>query len=189
MNSKLLFIFWFMVLSVPFSIMMGTHTLSLQPSRNPRLKDLSSKEKEKLTVLHFVNPECGCSEKVVKSLSERSSDKQSREVVHILGTHTGWVKALEAKGYEVKSGKMDDYEKIYTITAIPQLVIIDQNKEILYSGGYSSKRGPASTVEDKKILSEVKASKNSIERPIYGCVNGSENQRKTDPFGSKKRNL
>jgi thioredoxin-related protein len=191
MWMKFLALIWFTVLSIPLSMMMGSHQLSLKSSKNPALTNLSATQSKAWTIMHFVNPECGCSEKVVTSLKNRKAkDIKTSEQVFILGKNAQWEQNLKAAGYKVMTGKMDDFAEKYSISAVPQLVIINAQKEILYTGGYSSKRGPASIVEDEQIFQEVTAKKNSTERPIYGCVNGRKNQSDTDYVGSKyKREL
>lgn len=182
---KILFLTWFFVISVPLSMMMGGHQLALNPSKDKNLLTLAKKDERPWRIHHFVNPECGCSENVVKNLLKRKAkQKEAHESVYVLGTHPTWGSLLKASGYEVVTGNMDDYSKKYAINAVPQLVIIHQEK-ILYSGGYSSKRGPASVVEDQEIFNEIVAKNAAKERPIYGCVNGSENQKKVDLIGAK----
>ncbi len=184
MFTKLAFAFWFLALSIPFSMMMGSHTLSLKPSNAKELVAL--KGQKTWTILHFLNPDCGCSERVFKSLVERKPKTQNvEEKVFVLGKKEQWVKALKEKGFTVVSDSMDHYSEKYKINAVPQLVIMDQSKAVKYAGGYSSKRGPASVVEDEKIFHELTKTKKTNERPIYGCVNGSDNQKKVDLVGYK----
>ena len=168
-------------------MMMGSHTLSLKPSKSENLKELKSEKS--WTIMHFLNPECGCSEKVFKSLAARPpKTKNIEEKVFVLGKKPEWVSALKARGFSVVTDSMDHYSEKYQINAVPQLVIIDEDKRLHYSGGYSSKRGPASVVEDEVIYQEVVSNKSTVERPIYGCVNGSDNQKKTDLLGYKYEN-
>ncbi len=187
MIAKGLIVFWFVLLSIPFSMMMGAHTLSLKPSKSGNLKDLNGRSS--WTIMHFLNPECGCSEKVFKSLAGRHpKTKNIEEKVFVLGKKPEWVNTLKARGYSVVTDTMDYYSEKYQINAVPQLVIIDEGKKLHYSGGYSSKRGPASIVEDEEIFKQVASNKSTVERPIYGCVNGSDNQKKTDLIGYKYEN-
>lgn len=168
--------------------MMGSHQLSLNPSKNSKLSELV--DQSEWTKLHFVNPECGCSERVVKSLLNRRPSKDVTEKVFILGNNEVWKKSLADKGYVTVMDSMDHYAEKYSISAVPQLVILNQKQEIFYAGGYSSKRGPAGEIEDIEIFKEATSSKEVKERPIYGCVNGKENQNKSDLIGAKyKRTL
>jgi hypothetical protein len=82
---------------------------------------------------------------------------------------------------------MDEYAEKYKISAVPQLVIMNSMHEIQYSGGYTSKRGPASVVEDQQILKEIVERQATAERPIFGCINGKANQKKLGFFGSKSK--
>lgn len=188
MLPKIFFFAWFILLSIPFSMMMGWHQLSLRPSKDHSLLTLTRKNSQaSWSILHFVNPECGCSQNVVNALSKRKAKGTAvRETAYILGQNKIWEKELKKAGFAVISGKMDEFAERYKITAVPQLVII-KDTSILYSGGYSTQRGPASLVEDEIIFEEVASKSSSKERPIYGCVNGSENQKKVDLIGIKYR--
>lgn len=184
MYLKIIVISWFILLSVPLSMMMGSHQLSLVSSTDTKIKNLSTTTTD-YTKLHFVNPDCGCSEKVVQSLIERKSRKDVVEKVFILGKNETWFKNLSAAGYDITVGDKDEFSSLYKITAVPQLIILNSEKKILYTGGYSSRRGPASVVEDEQILKEVQLKQKTNERLIYGCVNGSEFQSKVDLLGFK----
>lgn len=184
MKKKVIFAVWFVILSIPLSYMMGSHSLSLNPSRAEALRGLTSAEK-KWQELHFLGADCGCSENVYKSLVGRVPDKDINEHIFVIGKNEIWVKALKEKGYSVTVGGMDEYAKKYSINAVPQLTILDEEKKMLYSGGYTKKRGPASAVEDQAILKELKEKKNTEERPIFGCLNGSINRKNADPLKLK----
>ncbi len=181
------FAVWFIVLSVPLSYMMGTHSLSLKPSKSETLKSLivNKNSNEKWSKLHFLGSDCACSENVYQTLLKRIPDKNINEQIFVIGKQDSWIKNLKAKGYQVQSGSMEEFEKKYSITAVPQLSIFDNNQKILYSGGYTTKRGPASAVEDELIVKEIKEKKGTSERPIFGCINGSINRKNTDPLGIK----
>lgn len=167
--------------------MMGTHSLSLLSSKNDGIKELidSKNAQEKWSKLHFLGGDCGCSENIYKSLMNRKPNPKINEQVFVIGKNDPWVMNLKKHGYSVTNGGMDDFSKRYSINAVPQLSILDDKKNILYSGGYTTKRGPASTVEDEKIYQELKEKNKSIERPIFGCLNGSINRKNADPLNLK----
>lgn len=187
MKTKLFFALWFALLSVPLSYMMGTHSLSLIASKNEGIKDLVNKKQAeaKWSKLHFLGGDCGCSENIYNSLMKRRPVQEINEQVFVIGKNDKWVKNLRAQGYDVVNGEMDVFSKKYSINAVPQLSILDERKNILYSGGYTAKRGPAAAVEDEMIFQELKNKHSSQERPIFGCLNGSINRKNADPLNLK----
>ena len=167
--------------------MMGTHTLSLNSSKNENIKSLvvEDSKSKKWSKLHFLGGDCGCSENIFNSLMSRSPEVDINEQVFIIGNNVKWFQELSKKGYNVTSGAMDEFSKKYSIDAVPQLSVLDENKNILYSGGYTSKRGPASAVEDQIIYNDLKAKHKAEERPIFGCLNGTVNRKNADPLKIK----
>ncbi len=187
MKSKLFFALWFALLSIPLTYMMGSHSLSLVPSKNEGIKKLVDPKlaQEKWTKLHFLGGDCGCSENIYKSLMTRKPDPEIHEQVFVIGKNDKWMADLKKQGYLVLNGDMEEFAKKYSINAVPQLSILDAGKNILYSGGYTTKRGPASKVEDEIIYNELKNKHKSAERPIFGCLNGSINRKSADPLNLK----
>jgi hypothetical protein len=187
MKFHSIFIIWFIVLSIPLTYMMGTHSLSLKSSRSTAIKQLVDAKKgaNKWSELHFLGGDCACSENVYQSLVKRLPKPEINEQVFIIGKNELWKEGLSKQGYQIQMGSMDEFEKKYSIKAVPQLTILDQDKNLLYSGGYTTKRGPASIVEDEVIVRELKDKKKADERPIFGCLNGSVNRKNADPMGIK----
>jgi thioredoxin-related protein len=187
MKKYSIFVLWFALLSIPLSYMMGMHSLSLNPSKKETLKSLvnSKASSNKWSQLHFLGGDCGCSENVFKSLMKRKPASDINEQVFIIGKNDQWIKSLKEKGYFVINADMDEFVKKYSINAVPQLSIFDNKNNLLYSGGYTSKRGPASIVEDRLIYQELKEKQETSERPIFGCLNGSINRKNADPLKIK----
>lgn len=179
-----LFLFWFVSLSIPATYMMGTHSLSLNSSKSNQLKSLATSQTT-WTKLHFLGADCGCSEDVFNSLKGRKPAMDIKEKIYVIGKNDLWVTTLRNQGFDVVSAEMDTFTKDYSINAVPQLTIIDDKKNILYSGGYTNKRGPASSIEDVQITKELKEKNHSPERPIFGCITGSINRMKSDPLKIK----
>jgi thioredoxin-related protein len=118
-------------------------------------------------------------------LMKRKPASDINEQVFIIGKNDQWIKSLKEKGYFVINADMDEFVKKYSINAVPQLSIFDNKNNLLYSGGYTSKRGPASIVEDRLIYQELKEKQETSERPIFGCLNGSINRKNADPLKIK----
>lgn len=180
--QKMVIVVWVVLISVPLSYLMGMHTLTLKSSHDSKLSQLATQNK--WTKLHFLGSDCKCSETVLNELLKRGPEKENEEKVFILGKNDEWKKQLITKGYHVIEASMDEFEKTYSIKATPQLVILDDKKTILYSGGYSANRNPSS-IDDQVIVDALKGNKPQKERPIFGCVNGTLNRKNTDPLKLK----
>jgi thioredoxin-related protein len=182
--KKVMFVLWFLLLSIPLSLTMGMHSLSLNASKNLNLNKLAEQKNAKWTKLHFLGSDCACSEKVYSELLKRKPDTSNEERIFIIGKNEVWKTELLKKGFNVTEANMDEFEKIYSIKAVPQLVVVNENKKIIYSGGYAAHRNPAS-IEDEEIVQALKGKKSVDERPIFGCVSGSVNRKNSDPFKLK----
>lgn len=166
---------------------MGSHSLALKPSKNDEIKLLVKDDiaSSKWTKLHFLGADCGCSENIFKHLMARKPQHDINEKIFMIGKNELWSKELRMKGYEVHDGKMDEFSKKYSINAVPQLSILDEKKVVLYNGGYTTRRGPASAVEEDSILKDLRAKHETKERPIFGCLSGSINRKNADPLNLK----
>lgn len=189
MKTKEYFFFytWFLIVGIPMSYMMGAHTFPWQASHSNDLFNLRTTNSSKLDVLHFLSVDCECSKSVFQKLISREPRESENEKVFIMGKNLDWEAKLKAKNYHIETNDMDYFAKKYDVKAVPQLIIINDDK-ILYAGGYSSIRSPSThEIEDEKIISEsLKLKKeNSIERPIFGCVTGRAERKLIDPFHLK----
>ena len=160
-----IFIIWFLIVSIPLTYMMGAHSLSLNSSHSKELNKLKSNQS--VTLLHFLGADCACSENVYKKFLSRKPKTNQVEKIFVVGKNDDWVRNLKQIGYAVETNSMEYFEKKFEIKAVPQLTIL-RNNQILYSGGYSRQRGPASIVEDELIVKEV-IEKNKVEGTLARC--------------------
>ncbi len=187
MKSTFILAFWFIALSVPAIYLAGTHTFSLLPSNSQKLTELlPHKQSQKMQVLHFLGVDCDCSKNVVQALLKRTPDPSLTERVYLIGENKEWEKNLVQKGFDVVVGNKEEFSERFDIHAVPQLTVYGLGDRIIYNGGYTSKRGPSSLVEDQQIVGALKKNEQDIkERPIFGCINGTQLQKKADPLGLK----
>jgi thioredoxin-related protein len=182
LKYKVIFIIWFLIISLPMISMMGNHFIVLRASKSESLLKLS--EHNKYLILHFLGSDCACSESVYKKLALRSPLINRNEKIFIVGKNQKWESTLKKKGFNVETHPMDYFDNRYEIKAVPQLVIFDKGK-LAYSGGYTSSRSSKTDVDDEKIISEVLDKKLINERPIFGCISGSVNRKNVDPLNLK----
>ena len=189
MKNKEYFFFytWFFIVGIPLSYMMGSHTFPWQASHAEGLTTLVNEQPNQLTVLHFLSVDCDCSKAVFEKLISRNPRTNELEKVFIMGKNLSWEKQLRKKHYQIETNERDYFSTKLDIKAVPQLVII-KDRKILYSGGYSNVRAPASSqIEDEKIIAEIsnKKSGTSSERPIFGCLTGRVERKIYDPLKLK----
>lgn len=189
MKHKEYFFFytWFFIVGIPLSYMMGSHTFPWQASHAKDLVTLANEKRNKLTVLHFLSVDCDCSKAVLEKLISRNPLINEDEKVFIMGKNLSWEEQLRKKQYQFETNERDYFSTKFDIKAVPQLVII-KDRKILYSGGYSNVRAPASSqIEDEKIIAEIsnKKSGTSSERPIFGCLTGRVERKIYDPLKLK----
>ena len=185
MKKYALFTFWFVALSIPATYMMSQHSLSLIPSKSSELKSLAKSSSTKWIKLHFLGSDCACSETIYQSLVKRNPSLDYDEKIFVIGKNPLWVESLKKQGFDVTQTDMESFSKKYSINAVPQLTILDGEKNILYSGGYTNKRGPAALSEESLITDELKMKHAASERPIFGCITGSLNRKQSDPLNLK----
>jgi hypothetical protein len=187
MKFYLLFALWFVGLSIPAIYLAGTHTFSLLPSSEKNLNSLlPEKKSQQMQVLHFLGVDCDCSKNVFSSLLKRSPDQTLIERVYLIGEEKNWEKQLRLKGYDVVVGNKEVFSTRFDIQAVPQLSVFNIDGRLIYNGGYTSKRGPSSIVEDQTIIAGLKKNEHEIkQRPIFGCLNGTKLQKSADPLGLK----
>jgi hypothetical protein len=139
-----------------------------------------------MQVLHFLGVDWDCSKNVFNSLIKRKPDADIIERVYLIGEEKNWETSLRKIGYDVVDGNKEVFSSRFLIQAVPQLTVIGFGDRILDNGGHTSTRGPSSIGEDQKIVAELKSNEQQIKkRPIFGCLNGTQIQKKVDALGLK----
>lgn len=174
---------WFLAVAIPIGYQMGFHQAFKSSLDNKAIVELTN---GKRTVLHLIGADCQCSIKVVDHLAKRAPIKKINEKIIIVGNGPELVKKLSAAGFVVEQMAADLAYDRYSLKSLPQMMIYD-SKKVIYSGGYSNKRGPANEedYDDLKIINQFFQGISSESRPIFGCANGKEFRNQIDPFKLK----
>lgn len=174
---------WAVAVAVPVGYMMGFHQPFKSTASEKLLREKVAAEK---SVLHLIGADCPCSVKVVNHLTKRSPLKKVQEKVIIIGVNPALASQLKTANYEVESMKEEEAYKRYSINVLPQMIVYKADN-IVYSGGYSNERSPASESDflDVAIINKAFDGKKSDSLPIFGCANGSKNKKVMDPFKLK----
>ena len=195
MKSKwnhFIIIAWLAVVSIPIGYLMGYHMTSLEqdPLRNP--SSLTQNSSAKWKMIHIIGESCKCSITLSDYLIKRKpllSNNQLIEEVIIIGTNKEMQKKLSDVGYSVRTENEQAMLDQYNIDGVPQLVILDSENNLKYSGGYTQERITASTQDEQyhdiQIYQQTKNGISNNQMPIFGCANGTQNKLKADPLGLK----
>ena len=188
LHSKKFLIFftalWFTAVAIPIGYLMGFHQSFKNKVATKELGDNFAKNK---SVLHMLGADCLCSQKVANYLLSRGPIKDLSEKIIIVGSNVKLLDSFKMSGFSVTEISADIASQKYAVSALPQMFVYSDNKNILYSGGYSQKRSPASKedYDDLKIINDAFKGKKSEARPIFGCAIGSKMQKEIDPLGLK----
>lgn len=181
---------WFLGISIPMIYFHAFHNTPL-PKETPKQSNLKAFVKsldsnKTWTNIHFITDQCLCSNELAKYLVERKAQKDISELVIIVGKSSVFEKKIKTAGYETKHISEKDLAQKIGITGIPLYVILDQNQQLKYYGGYSERVINKTTVfKDLEILKETKKGKSVTSLPKFGCAVSSDLQARLDPFNLK----
>ena len=186
--GKWLLAIWVPIVIIVISAQMFNHLVSL-PS--PEIDDsfsqgLSSLAKSPLEgdqthyVFHFISQDCSCTAGLLKHLWKRRSLRGFQEKVFYLGEDVIEPKALNSR-YQFESIDQKFLASL-NIAAVPLLVVLDDSKRLIYSGGYF--RYPAAVNSlDKEIFQGIIEGKTIESLPLFGCATDPKLQEALDPLG------
>lgn len=187
---KILCFSWIVVISSIMLYMHSWHQISFNFSESNFSKSdiLNQIELAENNLIHIVAPACGCSNVVLRMLTENSRpNSKVKEFVFLIDGGDALEAELDKRGYIVKtfdSFKMNQ-DKETLFSAVPMLIRVNSNKDILYAGGYSNSLvSPLSKKEIQRHIASVKNSKIDNKK-IKGCAVSEKYQQLLDPMGIK----
>ena len=184
-KQAFVFAVWFVAVSIPMMYLMGFHTFAF--TNKPLEKLTSAPEIHKgpeWQLIHILSSRCACSKKVARHLLERGLFSGTREIVYILDDEEVLSESkLKEVGFQVVRLNGDQAYEKYDINAAPQLVVLNKDLQVQYSGGYKDSR--VETYDDEKILNALKNNETFASHPIFGCANGTRTAELIDPWGVK----
>lgn len=168
------------------------HVIDLKPlDFNKKNLSDSIPTAQSFGVIHFLTPECSCSEHIFKHLLKRgpiNSDGVVETAVIINDNELNFAKKLKSKGFITNSFSSSSINEKFknSIKGVPLLVIYDSNKISRYVGGYVSKSiTPFTEINILPFLKELKEGRTIASKPVIGCAVSKEYQQILDPFGIK----
>jgi len=180
---------WIVALGLIIAGLMTGHWVVLPhpevgESLTPTEPEFSGSADAELTALHFLYADCPCSRRVLNHVLDRQTIAGVCEKIVLIGDdHTIRGLALSS-GYQFEAVAADELKAQYGVEAAPLLVVTDPKANIVYSGGYTTrKQGPA--ILDVATITALTKGKSPACLPVYGCAVSQELQALVDPFGLK----
>lgn len=190
--NSIILIGWLLGASIPIGYLMGYHMTSIEQERLRNPTSLTSDQSKSWKMIHVIGESCKCSITLSEYLIERKplvSKAQFVEEVIIIGNNPSMQKKLEEVGFKVRLESEQNMVDQFNIDGVPQLVILNPENQLKYSGGYTQERITASTQNDQyhdlEIFHQTKNGNDTSQMPIFGCANGIKNKLKADPLGLK----
>jgi len=151
-------------------------------------------EIEKFGVVHFLTPQCSCSQVISDHLLERGRFKKdvANAFVVIVDDLEGepWTKKFKERGFPVIQVRTDgdkESEMKDSLKGVPMLMIVDAFEKVRYLGGYSDNSiTPFSKIDIADFLHRAESSDRTLaSKPVIGCAVGQKYQALLDPLGLK----
>jgi hypothetical protein len=152
-----------------------------------RLDDTTTKDAEIKAgplAFHFLYGDCPCSRRILKHVLARSPVAGSSERIVFVGNDPEMEEEAIQCGYEVDVVTPIELQTKYGIESVPLLVVTESTGEILYSGGYTSRK-QSLDIHDKEIIEGIARGESMDDFPLYGCAVSEELKSIIDPLGLK----
>ncbi len=166
--------------------MLARHVLALPvPSRSLAyaVSTLEQRpdERGRWVALHVLSGTCGCSARALDHLLSSERPPEVLEKILWVGPASPLLEAARQRGFRVTYVTADQLATTYHVEAVPLLVVVDPAGVVRYAGGYASrKQGPAP--RDLEILASVRAKREVVALPLFGCAASRTLQRALDPL-------
>jgi hypothetical protein len=141
---------------------------------------------ERLAATHVMYAACSCSQRIVDHLESRHARGDVAEHVVLVGEDETMAKRLSKAGFRLTQLSPLQLKQQYDIEAAPLLIVSDAAGNVVYLGGYTTrKQGP--DIQDIAVIDKALAGAGSFELPVLGCAVSRALQRVLDPFALKYR--
>lgn len=148
-----------------------------------QLQDCCTSSGNNWTMVHFLYDNCACSRRVLAHVTSREPVNNVREQI-VLVAETPPEHATFSGHIPVEYVTPVQLKERFGVESAPLLVVIDDQKNVRYTGGYTSrKQGPE--IKDFEIVSDLMAGDSVAELPLFGCAVSKELQKLIDPLGLK----
>lgn len=170
-----------------------THQISLSDPSN--LEEATEETSpSNVFAYHFLYETCPCSKRVLRSVLNRRPTNGAIERVVLIaedkaesansGSADENISTARSAGFRVTRVTPKELKAKYNIESAPLLVVTNEKGEIIYSGGYTSRKQGLG-IQDVSIIASIISGKHVESLPVYGCAVSKELQAILDPFRLK----
>lgn len=183
--------FWVVSLSLVIGSIHAWHFADYTPQNGKFSADQLIGDTQNFGVIHFLTPECSCSQSIFEHLMQRGPlDKETatESVVIIDDNKLEYAEKLKARGFPSTSYTSEDLSSLFTagVTGVPLLVIFDSQKVTRYVGGYSERLiTPFTQIDIPSFLKSLSQGRELSSHPVRGCSVSKEYKKILDPLGIK----
>jgi hypothetical protein len=136
------------------------------------------------TVVHVLYGRCRCSRLIIDAIASGPRPPNVTEMVVAVDPGADWATRLGQRGIPIVPTDQAGLKRDYGVVAAPLLVVLDPSGQVVYSGGYTSrKQGPE--IEDVAIVAALRAQTVPKTLPVFGCATASDLAKALDPLGLK----
>lgn len=134
-------------------------------------------------VLHVLAENCQCSQGVLSHLLSRGPEAFLSEKVLFIGNQEPARSRLLERGFSFESITPGELQTRYRIEGAPVMLVINQQGQVAYSGGYSATNQGAP--QDLAIFRALALGTEVKPLPLFGCAVSRALQKRLDPLGLK----
>lgn len=184
----LVFALWFVIVSVPMSMLMAQHNLpfSINVKTPTQIIKTLSNNIDQIYVTHILSAKCKCSKRVGRYLEETMRPANVRESIVVVDGTLPNEAELVKKGFQVIHLSVAELKNQFNLEAAPVLLVSNSEGHTKYSGGY--KGLDEIDHRDLEVINQVKAGRATIAFPVLGCALSPALKTAMDPFNLKYRN-
>ncbi len=183
---------WAVGMTVIVSCLMVGHWVSLpKPEVGQTLIPTTAISQPKVskempyTAFHFLYADCPCSRRVLTHVLDRAPVHGVAENLVIIGSKTEELAANALRqGFALDAVAEDELLGKYGVESAPLLVVVDQSGQIVYSGGYTSRK-QGLDYHDVNVLQALLDGEAVENFPLYGCAVSERLKDLVDPLGIK----
>jgi hypothetical protein len=178
-KEAIVFVIWFVIISVPLSILMAQHNLSFSIDVKSKIFAPS----KNLNITQVLGAKCKCSRRIGRYLAEQTRPKNLIESIVVVDGELPNETDLLAKGFQISHVSVEGLKDSFNLESAPVLLIAGRDGKLKYSGGYKDIDQVDS--RDLEIISQVQDGRKVASFPVLGCALSPALKTAMDPFQFK----
>tara|TARA_B110001454_G_scaffold219099_1_gene249897 strand:- start:4005 stop:4556 length:552 start_codon:yes stop_codon:yes gene_type:complete len=175
-KEVIVLVVWFVVVSVPLSILMAQHNLPFSVD----VKTGTVQQNSYLSVTHVLGAKCKCSKRIGRYLAEQPRPQNLDESIIIVDGELPNESELATKGFHISHVSVNGLKDSLNLESAPVLIVTGRDGQLKYSGGYKNIDEVDS--RDIEIINMVQEGRTVASFPVMGCALSPALKTAMDPF-------